>query len=94
MDRISALRNVEDALTAFEQGESDLAELEQQVQAVLRTYATDFEDERTAVYRVDPIDDRAVVIVAESPGEARDRAAERVDADCDAADVERLSGDA
>jgi hypothetical protein len=94
MDRISALRNVEDALTTFERGESDLAELEQQVQAVLRTYATDFEDERTAVYRVDPIDERTVVIVAESPGQAREKAAQRVDADCETADVERIVGDA
>jgi len=91
MDRISALRNVEDALSEFEQGETDLASMEQQVQAVLRTYASDFEDERTAVYRVDPPDDRAVVIVADSPGTARDRAAEQVDADCAHADVERVA---
>ncbi|AGN02477.1 hypothetical protein L593_12690 [Salinarchaeum sp. Harcht-Bsk1] len=93
MDRISALRNVEDALSEFERGEIDLASMEQQIQAVLRTYATDFEDERTAVYRVDPIEDRAVVIVANSPGEARDRAAAQVGGDCEHADVERLGGD-
>lgn len=93
MDRISALRNVEDALSEFERGETDLASMEQQVQAVLRTYATDFEDDRTAVYRVDPVEDRAVVIVAGSPSEARERAAERVDADCEHAGVERLAGD-
>jgi hypothetical protein len=93
MDRISALRNVEDALAEFERGESDLASMERQVQTVLRTYATEFEDDRTAVYRVDPADERAVVIVAGSPGAARERAAERVDADCQHAAVERLSGD-
>jgi hypothetical protein len=93
MDRISTLRNVEDALAEFERGESDLASMERQVQAVLRTYATDFEDDRTAVYRVDPVENRTVVIVAGSPGEARDRAAERVEADCQHADVERLSGE-
>lgn len=93
MDRISAIRNVEDALAAFERGETDLAGLEQQVQAVLRTYATDFADDRTAVFRVDPPDDRAVVIVAGSPGEARDRAAEHVDADCAHAEVDRLASD-
>ncbi|SFR33779.1 DUF7854 family protein [Halogeometricum limi] len=43
MDRISALRNVEDALRDFESGESDLAATEQRVVTVLRTYATDFE---------------------------------------------------
>jgi len=93
MDRISALRNVEDALSEFEQGETDLASMEQQVQAVLRTYATEFEDDRTAVYRVDPVDDRAVVIVAGSPGEARERAAERVEADCEHAELERVGQD-
>lgn len=93
MDRISTLRNVEDALSAFERGETDLAGLEQQVQAVLRTYATDFRDDRTAVYRVDPVEDRAVVIVADSPGTARDRAAEYVDADCAHAEVDRLASE-
>jgi len=90
MDRISALRNVEDALAAFEQGETDLAGLEERVQAVLRTYATDFEDDRTAVYRIDPVEDRTVVLVAGSPAEARERAAEQVESDCEHADVAGL----
>lgn len=52
MDRISALRNVEDALRAFERGEADLATTERQVLNVLRTYATDFEgDGELAAYR-------------------------------------------
>ena len=45
MDRISALRNVEEALSAFEAGEADLAATERRVVAVLRTYATEFEPE-------------------------------------------------
>ncbi|MDY6765739.1 MAG: hypothetical protein SVW77_00060 [Candidatus Nanohaloarchaea archaeon] len=39
MDRISALRNVEDALSAFEAGECTLADLERQVRGVLQTVA-------------------------------------------------------
>lgn len=45
MDRISALRNVEDALRAFEEGEADLHETEATVATVLRTYATEFDGE-------------------------------------------------
>jgi hypothetical protein len=63
MDRISALRNVEDALREFEDGEADLATTEQRVVAVLRTYATDFEvgDGRAAfrVHHLGRDDDRA-----------------------------------
>jgi len=50
MDRISALRNVEEALAAFEAGETDLAGLEREVRGVVRTYATEFEGE-LAPYR-------------------------------------------
>ena len=46
MDRISALRNVEEALAAFEAGESSLPELEREVRGVLRSYATEFDDRR------------------------------------------------
>jgi len=91
MDRIAALRNVEDALAAFERGERDLASTEERVQAVLRSYATEYEDGATAVYRVEPVDGRPAVLVAAGPAEARERAAELVDADCQHADVERLS---
>ena len=74
MDRISALRNVEDALRDFESGETDLAETERRVVTVLRTYATEFEDEERTVYRA--TGDAAVadtVVVAESRAAARDR---------------------
>ena len=93
MDRISALRNVEDALSEFERGETDLASMEQRIQAVLRTYATEFEDELTTAYRVEPVEDRSVVVVAGSPGEARERAARQVESDCELADVGELDED-
>jgi hypothetical protein len=75
MDRISAIRNVEEALREFEAGECDLATLEARVGTVLRTYATEFEsgDDRR-VYRA--VGDEAVdgrVVVAASPADARDR---------------------
>lgn len=79
MDRISALRNVEEALRAFEEGEADLDETDERVRAVLRTYATEFEGEAT-VYRA--IGDGAVdgtVVVAPSEPAARDRIANLVD---------------
>jgi hypothetical protein len=83
MDRISALRNIEDALRAFEQGETDLATTERQVRTVLRTYATDFEgsdDEDLAAYRAGGTD-RAdgVVVVAASPDEAERRVRDLLD---------------
>ena len=73
MDRISALRNVEDALSAYENGELRLPELEREVRGVLRTYATEFE-EGAAAYRArgEPPAD-GLVVVARSPTDARDR---------------------
>ncbi|SFL27134.1 hypothetical protein SAMN04487950_3159 [Halogranum rubrum] len=73
MDRISALRNVEDALRAFEHGESDLATTEQRVVTVLRTYATEFDEDARAAYRAtgsDAVD--GTVVVAPSEPEARE----------------------
>lgn len=86
MDRISALRNVEEALGEFEAGDSTYEDLERRVRAVLRTYATEFDAGSKAAYRVG--DDRSVVVVAESPGEARDRARDLADV---SGDVERVS---
>jgi uncharacterized membrane-anchored protein len=83
MDRISALRNVEDALADFESGEARLAETEKRVLAVLRTYATEFEsDGDLSSYRASG-DDAAdgVVVVAESEDGARRRVRELLDAD-------------
>ncbi len=94
MDRISALRNVEAALSEFEAGEIPLGRLEERVAGVLRTYATEFEAAAEGadrvVYRVHAADrDRPLVVVADSPAAARDRARET--ADCAPTDVERLS---
>jgi hypothetical protein len=83
MDRISALRNVEDALADFESGEAGLTETEERVLAVLRTYATEFEsDGDLAAYRASG-DDSAdgVVVVAESEERARTRVRDLLDAD-------------
>ncbi|MFB6156603.1 MAG: hypothetical protein ABEJ34_02015 [Haloferacaceae archaeon] len=85
MDRISALRNVEEALREFEAGEADLAATERRVVTVLRTYATEFEGEERPdldAYRArgeDPAD--GTVVVAGTPAEARDRVRDLVGAD-------------
>lgn len=78
MDRISALRNVEEALSSYEAGDLSLPELERDVRAVLRAYATDFEDE--AAYRAhgDAHVD-GLVVVAPSPTEARKQIEDLVD---------------
>jgi hypothetical protein len=70
VDRISALRNVEDALAAFEAGECDLAELERRVRGVLRTYATEFEGDLRP-YRA--TGDVEAVVLADSRAAARER---------------------
>jgi len=73
MDRISAIRNVEDALREFESGDADLAATERRVAAVLRTYATEFDGDGD-VYRAagdDPVD--GTVVVAPSEPAARER---------------------
>ncbi len=93
MDRISALRNVEDALAAFEDGEADLATTERRVEGVLRTYATEYESAPDAAYRVETrerADD--VVVVAASPDDARERAEELLEESITATAVERLDG--
>lgn len=91
MDRISALRNVEDALREFEAGEADLATTERQVVTVLRTFATEFEDEERRPYRAvgeEPAD--GTVVVAASPADARERVRTHVDAEGATFDVEQL----
>jgi hypothetical protein len=72
MDRISTLRNIEDALTRYEDEELTLPELEREVRGILRTYATAFQPEARA-YRARG--DSAVdglVVVATSRHEARE----------------------
>jgi hypothetical protein len=80
MDRISALRNIEDALAEFESGEADLGATEERVANVLRTYATEFEDGDSSAYRASGSDRvEGVVVVAESKSEAVDRVRDVVD---------------
>lgn len=91
MDRISALRNVEEALTDFESGETDLQTTERRVLNVLRTFATEFEDGELAAYRASG-DERAdgLVVVAESQSQARSRIEELLDAEELAFEVEKV----
>jgi hypothetical protein len=101
MDRISALRNVEDALATFEDGECDLADLERRVQTILRTYVSEFDvGESLAVYRVAPAEDggedpddgtSGLVLVAAGPNEARAQARELADDLSESLSVERVS---
>ncbi len=80
MDRISALRNVEDALADFEAGDAALGDVEDRVLGVLRTYATEFDDGDLSAYRAtgDPRVE-GIVVVAGSEATARERVAARVD---------------
>jgi ABC-type phosphate/phosphonate transport system substrate-binding protein len=87
MDRISALRNIEDALSDFEAGQIDLATMEKRVRATLRTYATDFDDLKT--YQASgPSSVDGLVVVADSPREARNRIHDLVDGDIERFEVE------
>jgi len=70
MDRISALRNVEEALARYEAGELSLPDLEREVRGTLRTYATDFENGRLYRARGDPAAN-GLVVVAGSRADAR-----------------------
>lgn len=74
MDRISALRNVEEALRAFEAGEQSLGDAQREVRSVLQTYATEFETEERRPFRAvgdDVVD--GVVVVATDPAAASER---------------------
>jgi hypothetical protein len=73
MDRISALRNVEEALSGFEDGEVTLPELEREVRGVLRTYATDFAEGQRAYRATGEAPAAGLVVLAESRAAARDR---------------------
>jgi len=90
MDRISALRNVEEALRDFEAGESDLEATEERVVGVLRTYATDLEGEEGVRAYQAAGSGRAngLVVVADSRAEARERIADLLDEAPTALDVE------
>ncbi|PSQ00894.1 hypothetical protein BRC94_04945 [Halobacteriales archaeon QS_5_70_17] len=88
MDRISALRNVEQALTDFEAGECDLATMERRVRGTLRTYATEFAD--LDAYRASGGTVDGMVVVADAPTEARERVRDLADAAPGDFDVERV----
>ena len=96
MDRISALRNVEEALAAFETGDADLADVEHRVRGILRTYATEFEGDLSA-YRAsgdEPVDGMVVMATGEQQARERvrsllDGAADPVELDVEAVTVAR-----
>ncbi|GAA0296640.1 hypothetical protein [Halarchaeum salinum] len=91
MDRISALRNVEEALADLERGETDLASAEERVCSILRTYATDYDGD-LAAWRAsgDPAVE-GLVVLATTEREARERVATLVDDPDVRASVSRLS---
>lgn len=80
MDRISALRNVEEALAAFEDGERSLADLERDVRGILRTYATEFEGDLRAYRASGAAAVDGLVVLAPSESAARERVRDLVDA--------------
>jgi len=90
VDRISALRNVEEALAAFEAGETDLAGLERRVRGVLRTYATEFDGELAAYRATDAGDAGGTTVLADAPRAARERIAELTGVDPGRVTVERV----
>lgn len=89
MDRISALRNIEDALSDLEAGDADLASVEDRIQGVVRTFATDY-DGNLAGYRATGDGPASgLIVVAASPQDAETRIRDLVD-DPGTFDVERL----
>lgn len=78
MDRISALRNIEDALSEFEAGEATLQDLEADVRGILRTYATDLDGELQSFRATDGNAD-GLIVVAESRADARERVEDLVE---------------
>lgn len=73
MDRISALRNVEDALREFEDGDVDLAATERRVATILRTYAAEFDGDDDVFRAVGDEPADGTVVVAPSKPAARER---------------------
>ena len=73
MDRISALRNIEEALAEFETGSKSLSDLERDVRGTLRTYATEFEGDLQAYRANGGTDVDGLVVLAPSETAARER---------------------
>lgn len=90
MDRISALRNMEDALRDYEDGEIDLTGLEERIRTILRTYATDFETAELDVYRAVGGQADGTIVAAESAADARHRIGDQLDAEDLEFDLEHL----
>ncbi|WP_330631464.1 DUF7854 family protein [Halocatena halophila] len=87
MDRISALRNVEDALQDFEDGEIDLMTMDVRIRSVIRTYATNF-GTYTAYRAIAPPAVEGVIVAAETPTRAKAQMVSLADADVDQSDIE------
>jgi hypothetical protein len=78
MDRISALRNIEESLRAFETGNSDLTTVEQRVIGVLRTYAAELESTSSELCAYEASGTQQVaglIVVAASELKAREQIA-------------------
>ncbi len=88
MDRISALRNIENALGGFEADELSLPELEREVRGILRSYATDFDADLRSYRAVGEPAAEGLVVLAESRAAARERLRDVVGVDV-AFEVER-----
>lgn len=91
MDRITALRNVETVLAAFETGEIDLGEAQRRTEAILQTFASEFEHPDRQVYRA-RIGDRERVVIADSRPAARQRAADSTDTPPESVSIESFEG--
>jgi hypothetical protein len=76
MDRIAALRRIEQSLAGLEAGEADLDTCEREIRATVRTFATEFDGDLSA-YRADS----GLVVVAASEREARERVKTLTDID-------------
>lgn len=83
MDRIAAIRRIEEALADYEAGKTELETCERRVRSAVRTFATEFDGELSA-YRAAS----GAVVVAESERQARNRIEELTDAT--APTVERI----
>jgi hypothetical protein len=76
MDRIAALRKIEQSLSALESGEADLETCERQISATVRTFATEFDGDLSAYRAKD-----GTVVVAASERDAREQVRELTGAD-------------
>jgi len=92
MDRISALRNVEDALSDLESGDTDLASVEERIQGIVRTFATDYDGDLAAYRAAGPEAVDGLVVLASSESAARTRIRDLAGetAAVDGFDVERI----